>query len=71
MCYLLHQAAVCRVSAPAHTLSEGVPVFADCQLIYTRHNYALWMPLKTYFFMGLLLHGDHLRLLRKLTDETT
>ena len=47
MCYQLHQTAVCRVSAPAHTLSEGVPVFADCQLIHTRHNYALWMTLKT------------------------
>lgn len=47
MCYQLHQTAVCRVSVPAHTLSEGVPVFADCQLIHTRHNYALWMTLKT------------------------
>lgn len=47
VCYLLHQTAVCRVSAPAHTLSEWVPVFADCQLIHTRHNYALWMTLKT------------------------
>ena len=47
MCYQLHQTAVCRVSAPAHTLSEGVPVFADCQLIYNSLFAFRWVRVAT------------------------